>query len=673
MAWEANIILSVIAYMQYWPTRKIYCEYLLTKKLLIYVLFFLSVFAQSLYPQFAKNRPKHFHLGEMLPGATKRAIFVEADFNMEFIWIFNNVGTDTFVSEPSNSFIIPVGLDTFDIMTGLQLSKHKEMILYKKNITEAEISFSLNEADLYKKISLVRKDGSDLRINSMQFFFVHTHTSGFGLSDYSLDSSAFYLFYNNFPDYLENTWSVKGKRPFNDNKIYLLNGPLKSNPDDSLISNDPIHYSEAEISFHVPDSILEESPNAQVSIAYPSGHYYPNDGTIKVPVTLDIVQDTLASRNLLTSKMTHWLNTAFDYEYRTVKSYYGAEHIYLKYGTDENDVYAIPKEGFKYGLTPTFWNGRFFNSTDSIIIRAPHAHVGYGNYMFLSQTNDDLNVSPFFYSLKKNDELIEKSTWGRDLFWYKIIGVDSDSLEFGYGPGVYDLECIHYKNEVFGKAGICSVSADFNTTVPDKNPPFISAFQITSNGQLSAYLKSSEENNIRILADDEYGIFKSALYLKHEESMEWREVNLFKHQGFYVSQVPDLMTGFYHIKYEFIDQYGNSLEGFVFPAFYYDAAVSIEDHEVQTQQDKKLHVFPNPFNSATKINFTLSQPQVLFLYIYNINGQQLVRDDLSFNFAGEHSLNLDLSNYNGNFSAGTYFVVIKGKDFYKISKALYIK
>ena len=58
-----------------------------------------------------------------------------------------------------------------------------------------------------------------------------------------------------------------------------------------------------------------------------------------------------------------------------------------------------------------------------------------------------------------------------------------------------------------------------------------------------------------------------------------------------------------------------------------------------------LASFPNPFNSSTTISYTLSEPGMATLGVYNIQGQQVAELFQGIREAGEYSITWDALNY----------------------------
>ena len=86
----------------------------------------------------------------------------------------------------------------------------------------------------------------------------------------------------------------------------------------------------------------------------------------------------------------------------------------------------------------------------------------------------------------------------------------------------------------------------------------------------------------------------------------------------------------------------------------------------------KFEVFnyPNPFNPATKINYSLPSDAFVTVKIYNITGQEIFTAvNNEFRAAGRYSFNFDGT----NLPSGVYFYVYKAGDFVESKKMVLIK
>lgn len=82
-----------------------------------------------------------------------------------------------------------------------------------------------------------------------------------------------------------------------------------------------------------------------------------------------------------------------------------------------------------------------------------------------------------------------------------------------------------------------------------------------------------------------------------------------------------------------------------------ETAVIEEDRAVKPSQFTLHQNFPNPFNAATSLKYTLDQADYVTLTIYNILGQRVAILFDGFQQAGEHAVTWDASDY----PSGVYF------------------
>jgi len=78
---------------------------------------------------------------------------------------------------------------------------------------------------------------------------------------------------------------------------------------------------------------------------------------------------------------------------------------------------------------------------------------------------------------------------------------------------------------------------------------------------------------------------------------------------------------------------------------------------------------PNPFNSSTTIGFTLNEPGMVNLSVYNIQGQRVAELFNDIRQAGEHSITWDASDY----PSGVYFARLEAGGSSKTAKMVLLK
>jgi hypothetical protein len=82
-----------------------------------------------------------------------------------------------------------------------------------------------------------------------------------------------------------------------------------------------------------------------------------------------------------------------------------------------------------------------------------------------------------------------------------------------------------------------------------------------------------------------------------------------------------------------------------------------------------IGAYPNPFNPATTVQYSLSEFSWINLSVYNIRGQKLTTLYNGKNIPGEHSSDWNASNY----ASGVYFISLKANGTTITQKVLLLK
>ena len=82
-----------------------------------------------------------------------------------------------------------------------------------------------------------------------------------------------------------------------------------------------------------------------------------------------------------------------------------------------------------------------------------------------------------------------------------------------------------------------------------------------------------------------------------------------------------------------------------------------------------LSIYPNPFNSSTRIRYDLLKRENVEINLYNLQGRfvKALADEIQS--AGRHELDLSLS----DFASGVYFVQLKTASTHKVEKLMLLK
>lgn len=275
-----------------------------------------------------------------------------------------------------------------------------------------EIQILQAEANRDIQFELVRESGETLYISTISFYFYNKiRETGLRLSNFGVGIYPFILRYNKIPKNFDTEWAVKGKQGVNGGNLYLLNGELVSNQQDTVISNNPLNLMSANINYHFPDSI-ETNGIISIHTLLPDFHYWGN-GDIQYlpPVQLTVYQDTSASIELRSSTFIQFVYASnlaicgyiFTPEIRLGSSkitgyfYLDRETVSFPVSENPNNVHL--------GLTPAYWFGKFFNKQDTIQIGSPY---GRWQHLFLSQSNDALRHFDVDYQITHNGNVVKQ-------------------------------------------------------------------------------------------------------------------------------------------------------------------------------------------------------------------------------------------------------------------------
>lgn len=111
------------------------------------------------------------------------------------------------------------------------------------------------------------------------------------------------------------------------------------------------------------------------------------------------------------------------------------------------------------------------------------------------------------------------------------------------------------------------------------------------------------------------------------------------------------------------------LEGF------FEIKDSSSDHSLISKYPTKLYpAYPNPFNPATNIKFSLSKNSYVEIVFYNIQGRRIYTLIEDFLDKGSYELIWNGRDYNNKpLSSGVYFYKMKTEDFNQVNKVIILK
>lgn len=612
---------------------------------------------------------------------------VKAESTMSYLWIFKQDQNDTLITEDATEYSRILPADTYELITGFKVSKHRFRFIYKNNIkitSDTTISIKMSEANRETRLSFLREDSTPLHINSLGFkFLCEANGSGLNQVHLNLDSTVFIFHYNDLPDYFINSWLIKGKQLANNGNLYLINNYLYESVDDTLLANDPQNFSFADFHYHFADSIEQAHTEIQVLTSAPGFHYSQNDPRYYLPVHLRVYQDTSADFSLYQSRFSQSVNNtrSIGGDLKTAEMRIGINNVIGYFTPDEYDEPFILSEQktVHFGMTPTYWYGRFENERDTIKIRSPFGFIK-AHQLFLSQTNDVLRQFPIQIQITSNNTVIS------DTMIYPIYD-GTASLDYGYNVDDLTFQTEALANQVIIRNEHSEVAkhpastvatAVFNLESIDRNPPFLKGFQILSDRAISNILCSDAQNIIRLIAKDDHGLKDVKLFYAAFEDTLWKELVLEKNPPYMQTDIPDLVNGYYSIKIFLTDSSLNTLETEMAPAFHMGELTSIKSKAKpgRCETFQLFQGYPNPFNSSIQFKYSipLNYKDKIDVSIYNLLGQKVCTLLNEKVISGSYQIKWDATDSNRRtVSSGLYFIQMKGGGFKKTQKILLIK
>ncbi|MCP4580669.1 MAG: T9SS type A sorting domain-containing protein [candidate division Zixibacteria bacterium] len=101
----------------------------------------------------------------------------------------------------------------------------------------------------------------------------------------------------------------------------------------------------------------------------------------------------------------------------------------------------------------------------------------------------------------------------------------------------------------------------------------------------------------------------------------------------------------------------------------WDGIVAVDEEAPVPSDFVTLNSYPNPFNAATTLDFTLAEPLAVELEIYNISGQLIEKLYQGYLPAGQHTFRWDAN----NCSSGVYFSKLIAGDTQVVNRLVLLK
>lgn len=151
------------------------------------------------------------------------------------------------------------------------------------------------------------------------------------------------------------------------------------------------------------------------------------------------------------------------------------------------------------------------------------------------------------------------------------------------------------------------------------------------------------------------GHSNSTLHYEYIDTVHF-PINAYNYTVQYILKIIDTSGG-----YEYTDD--------IIIYFPNPTSISEDIIKIETGSDFKFDVYPNPFNSETRITFNLASEQYISVQVYNVLGKWLLSITSKHYLPGVHQLDLNAS----RLPSGTYFIVLKASDLILSKKIILLK
>ncbi|MBS1517669.1 MAG: T9SS type A sorting domain-containing protein [Bacteroidetes bacterium] len=283
-------------------------------------------------------------------------------------------------------------------------------------------------------------------------------------------------------------------------------------------------------------------------------------------------------------------------------------------------------------------------------------------YTVLSSTNSYNEMDSYTYSSGK----VSIQVYYNNLGPGDVISNDPGANGLGERIATINLDVVNQNN-------LPDLKWDnINTAVVD---PFFQYAVLTNNGAYNEPLPVELSSFTSVVSGNEVNLSWTTSLEQNNRGFEierkneiadWKKIGFVEGSGntnapvSYIYKDKFLAKGKYNYRIKQLDFNGN------FEYFDLNSEVNIGIPAVYSLAQN----FPNPFNPATKINFTVPVNSRISLRIYDINGRE-VKTIINNEMRNADYYSADV-NFSG-FSSGVYFYTLSGNDFIQTKKMTLIK
>lgn len=215
--------------------------------------------------------------------------------------------------------------------------------------------------------------------------------------------------------------------------------------------------------------------------------------------------------------------------------------------------------GVDHGRFAPAFTGRMYNAPTKVLLKNDVLQdTGYN--FFVTPWGDLRKRAPLAYELRSREGVVEAGMLSNDYGTkYQRVGVD---------PGAYELSIAFDSYYLAGVPGSARALLEFDTSLPDPNPPYLWRMDILARGRFRDIVDPAEGPAAAFSVFDEGDLSSVSLDLRPFGRGEWLPLVPAADEGRYEAVLPgDLPYGYYSLRIVAADASGNSLTYEAEPAF----------------------------------------------------------------------------------------------------------
>jgi len=225
---------------------------------------------------------------------------------------------------------------------------------------------------------------------------------------------------------------------------------------------------------------------------------------------------------------------------------------------------------------------KFANETDSIEINNSYPifksrTTNESNSIILNKVNYNILSYPslfqdiYGYNPEKSLNLKLKNVYGDIIDSLALPNLLNNFYEnTNVYPGSYELELEFDSSTVYDYTGKAKATLKFNTSINDKNPPYIKKLLFTADGKVKPFFLSKDLINMECVISDDYAVYSANFYYKNLNDENWLPIEAtynYQNNSYSASISAATLFDYYSFRIEALDFSSNELVYEINPAF----------------------------------------------------------------------------------------------------------